>query len=70
MTKTIGLICGSLRENSYIRIVAQSLTQYICKKVSIIIMLTLLLQCGNKTIYLLEYLMPMLKLEFLMRTLT
>lgn len=70
MTKTIGLICGSLRENSYNRIVAQSLTQYICKKVSIMIMLTLLLQCGNKTIYLLEYLMPMLKLEFLMRTLT
>ncbi|MFL6562457.1 MAG: NAD(P)H-dependent oxidoreductase, partial [Bacillus sp. (in: firmicutes)] len=26
MTKTIGLICGSLRENSYNRIVAQSLT--------------------------------------------
>jgi chromate reductase, NAD(P)H dehydrogenase (quinone) len=25
MTKTIGLICGSLRENSYNRIVAQTL---------------------------------------------
>lgn len=26
MTKTIGLICGSLRKNSYNRIIAQSLT--------------------------------------------
>lgn len=27
MSKTIGLICGSLRKNSYNRIIAQSLTE-------------------------------------------
>ncbi len=28
MTKTIGLICGSLRKNSYNRVIAQSLIDF------------------------------------------
>lgn len=32
MTKTIGLICGSIRENSYNRMVAQSLTHIYVKR--------------------------------------